>query len=228
MSLTAPFAHTSEIQKGAAKLTYIPAAEVVERLNAVLGYGNWSYEVIEAFHLPPEDPTYVVAKGRLSALGATYEQYGGVTPNRYGQNAAEHLKGRIIDLGDDYKGAASDALKKAAQMIGVGLYLALKRGPTPFKSSGSEASGAPTGSGGGASKGDESSGAAPTTSPAETSARDGEPPSVAGGAASPGGGDPSPSPSAATEPQPVAPATGSSRIGSHEQRRLSEAREALG
>ena len=131
-SLTAPFAHTSEIQKGSQKLTYIPAAEVIERLNAVLGYGHWSYEVVEAFHIPADDPQYVVVRGRLRVLEQVYEQYGGTTPNRYGERAAEHLRGRIIDLGDDYKGAASDAMKKAAQMAGVGLYLALKRAPTPF------------------------------------------------------------------------------------------------
>ena len=32
--------------------------------------------------------------------------------------------GDILDLGDEMKGAVSDALKKAAQHFGVGLYLA--------------------------------------------------------------------------------------------------------
>lgn len=120
MSLTAPFRNSSELTKGGRTFTYIPAAEVIERLNAVLGYGNWSYRC-QLVHM---DSDFVVVHGHLEALGAVYEQFGG-------QKINKNKQGEPIDLGDDVKGAASDAAKKAAQMIGVGLYLALGRGPTP-------------------------------------------------------------------------------------------------
>ena len=126
-SLTAPFANTSSLSKGGRSFTYVPTPEVIERLNACLGYGGWSYEVVEAFHFPVDDPQYVVSRGRLSALGTVKEQYGGQTVNR-------NKQGVILDLADDYKGSSSDALKKCAAMIGVGLYLSLGRGPTPFSS----------------------------------------------------------------------------------------------
>lgn len=122
-TLTAPFRVTKELSKGGRTFTYIPGPEVIERLNACLGYGGWSYEVLDAFHYPADDPRYVVAKGRLTALDATYVQFGGQSVNRTKADA-------IIDLADDYKGAASDAMKKCAQHIGVGLYLALDRAPT--------------------------------------------------------------------------------------------------
>jgi hypothetical protein len=41
-----------------------------------------------------------------------------------GQTIKRKRDGGIVDLGDEYKGAVSDALKKAAQSFGVGLYLA--------------------------------------------------------------------------------------------------------
>jgi hypothetical protein len=41
-----------------------------------------------------------------------------------GQKIKRTKNGDIVDLGDEMKGAVSDALKKAAQTLGVGLYLA--------------------------------------------------------------------------------------------------------
>jgi hypothetical protein len=41
-----------------------------------------------------------------------------------GQTIKRKKDGTIVDLGDEMKGAVSDALKKAAQTLGVGLYLA--------------------------------------------------------------------------------------------------------
>lgn len=138
-TLTAPFAHTSELTKGGRTFTYIPSPELIERLNAVLGYFQWSYEC-DLVHL---NETFVVVKGRLSVQGAVYEQFGG-------QRINKNKQGEVIDLGDDFKGAASDAEKKCAAQIGVGLYLSLGRGPTPavLTSAGEDASrgsGAPPG-----------------------------------------------------------------------------------
>ena len=40
-----------------------------------------------------------------------------------GQKIKRTKQGDIVDLGDEMKGAVSDALKKAAQTLGIGLYL---------------------------------------------------------------------------------------------------------
>lgn len=124
-TLTAPFKNVKKNPKG---FSYVEVAEVIDRLNAVLGYGGWSFEVPESFR----DGEWIIAKGRLVACGAVYEQYGGVEISRY---KAEHKRGGdIVDLSFEYKGAASEALKKCAMSLGVALYLSLKRGPVPFES----------------------------------------------------------------------------------------------
>jgi hypothetical protein len=48
-----------------------------------------------------------------------------VTKDGFGGQKIKRTKaGEIVDLGDEFKGAFSDALKKAAQQFGVALYLA--------------------------------------------------------------------------------------------------------
>ena len=110
----------SSMVKGGTKLTYIPVAEVIQRLNEVLAY-NWSYTV-QSCQRDPLDPDYIVAHVTMKVyFGANdpviRDGYGGVKVKRT-------RDGAIVDLGDEYKGAVSDALKKAAQSFGVGLYLA--------------------------------------------------------------------------------------------------------
>lgn len=116
-TLTAPFANTKEVQG----MTYVPVAEVIDRLNACIGVGKWGCEV--SAWRDERDPDFVIAKARLTAEGfQPVEQYGGQKINR-------KRDGEIIDLGNDMKGAISDATKKAAQMWGVALYIPLDRSP---------------------------------------------------------------------------------------------------
>lgn len=128
-TLSAPFKNTETLRKGGATLTYVPAPEVVDRLNAVWGVGSWSY-TCDVVHL---DKQCVVVKGRLVApSGAVVEQFGG-------QEIKYRRDSEVpVDLGDEFKGAASDAFKKAAQHFGVGLYLALGHSPIGVASSGGD------------------------------------------------------------------------------------------
>jgi hypothetical protein len=130
-TLTAPFKNETKDPRG---FTYIPVEDVIERLNLVLGEGGWSFEC-ELVHV---DEHRVAVKGRLSALGVVKEQFGG-------QNLNKNKDGFAFDLGNDMKGAASDALKKCAQQIGVGLYIPL--GHTPRTSSGETSAVTPAGTG---------------------------------------------------------------------------------
>lgn len=115
-----PEAVLKTVQKGSANLLYIPVAEVIQRMNNVLGVENWSTQVINVWR-DQIDTAYVVAHVRLTALidgkGVVRDGFGGVKIKMSG-------KGGPVDLGDEYKGAVSDALKKACQTLGVGLYLA--------------------------------------------------------------------------------------------------------
>lgn len=123
-ALAEPFDKSVEstMTKGGAALTYIPVSEVIYRLNQVLHY-NWSYTV-HSCQRDPLDPDYIVAHVtmKIYAIDGTIpmserDGFGGVKVKRT-------KTGDIVDLGDEYKGAVSDALKKAAQAFGVGLYLA--------------------------------------------------------------------------------------------------------
>jgi len=121
--LSEPFPQEMEksINKGGVNLTYIPVGEVINRLNKVLGVENWSFKILLC-QRDVTDPEFVVAHVRIdycpeNKLGVSRDGFGG-------QKIKRNKQGGIVDLGDEFKGAISDALKKAAQSFGVGLYLA--------------------------------------------------------------------------------------------------------
>ena len=120
--LAEPFDDTLIYQRavGGRQFDYVAVAEYVARLNKVLGPGNWSYEVLKC-HVQPEYKEHVIAHVRVTAVidGATAikEQYGGAK--------IKMMKtGGVMDLGNDFKTAASDAFKKACQGLGIALHLA--------------------------------------------------------------------------------------------------------
>lgn len=108
-------------------LSYLEAWYVRDRLNQVLGQGNWSYhlssvEVVDKFKDAKDRPTvHVVARLILSArIGervGTFEEVG------YGNGMDKAGYGPAHELA--YKEAASDALKRAAANLGRSMGLAL-------------------------------------------------------------------------------------------------------
>ena len=111
-----------ELRKGGAALVYIPVSEVITRLNKVIGVDSWSFEIISCGR-DTLDPDYIVAHIRMTWYSEA--PFGYVTRDGIGGQKIKRTKaGDIVDLGDEMKGAVSDALKKAAQTMGVGLYLA--------------------------------------------------------------------------------------------------------
>lgn len=111
-----------ELRKGGATLIYIPISEVIARLNRVFGPYGWSTEIIKC-ERDALDPEFIVAHVRLTVKTET--EWGPVvTKDGFGGQKIKRTKnGDIVDLGDEFKGAVSDALKKAAQQLGIGLYL---------------------------------------------------------------------------------------------------------
>lgn len=103
------------------KLTYIPVAEVIARMNRVLGADNWNSEIIRIWR-EDDQPDWVLAHLRVTATIAGRQVFhDGVG----GQQVKKLRSGNgVVDLGDEYKGAMSDALKKACQGFGVGIDLA--------------------------------------------------------------------------------------------------------
>lgn len=121
--LSAPFAIHHTDPRG---LTYISGQQVVERLNDVLGTGGWSFEIKEHGFDTESDEVWVI--GHLEAVidgqGVVREQAGSQKHNR------RRADKTIVDYGFDLKGAGTDALKKCASLLGVGLYLSERDGGT--------------------------------------------------------------------------------------------------
>lgn len=112
-----------QLKKGGTSLTYIPVSEVITRLNKVLGFDGWAYEIVRC-ERDALDPDFIVAHVRLSVY-PDGDRFGSVVKDGFGGQKIKRTKaGDIVDLGDEFKGAVSDALKKAAQTLGIGLYLA--------------------------------------------------------------------------------------------------------
>jgi hypothetical protein len=95
-------------------LDYVEGHVVTSRLNDAFD-GNWTFEIVKYRILKDIDEVLVL--GKLTAEG--------VTKMAFGSKVIERSKDAkvIISLGDDLKAASTDALKKAASLLGVGLYL---------------------------------------------------------------------------------------------------------
>lgn len=120
--LSKPFPAEVErtLVKGGTELTYIPVSEVITRLNNTLGVENWSYQVKDC-QRDPDLRDWIIAHVTLTVIINGFV----IHKDGFGGQEVKYMKsGKPVDLGNEYKGAVSDALKKAAQAIGVGIYLA--------------------------------------------------------------------------------------------------------
>lgn len=119
--LSTPFPEELEgtLNKGGMAFRFVSVNEVIARLNEVLGVENWNFEIISC-ERTLEGGDNIIAHVRLSA----YVNDKLLQRDAYGGAEVKAKKnGGLLDLGNDHKIAVSDALKKAASMIGVGLYL---------------------------------------------------------------------------------------------------------
>jgi hypothetical protein len=92
--------------------SYVEGAEYIRRLNEAFD-GQWSFEIVEHRVKPRE----VVVVGKLTAEGHVKCAFGGSSVTVSGHT------GEPMNLADDLKAAATDALKKAASLFGIGLHL---------------------------------------------------------------------------------------------------------
>lgn len=111
-------------------LTYVPIPEVVARLNRVLGSGSWGTEILQFLTHGEQEtltgiyPKWIVASVKLTGVVDDVPfSYDGVGGQEVQFRNGSPSPGPV-DIGDNYKGAVSDATKKAAQALGVGLELA--------------------------------------------------------------------------------------------------------
>jgi hypothetical protein len=100
--------------RSGALLDYIEGHAIIARLNEAFE-GQWSFEVYDHQILKEMDEVLVL--GKLSAGDITKMQFGS------SQITRDRESNEIVSLGDDFKAASTDALKKCATLLGVGLYL---------------------------------------------------------------------------------------------------------
>jgi len=101
--------------RGGQMLSYVETPAVIRRLNEAFDY-EWDFE-IEQFQLT-ENEAVVLAKLTV------YHEKGSIVKMQFGSSAlAKGKDGTVYNAGDALKAAASDALKKCATLLGIGLHL---------------------------------------------------------------------------------------------------------
>ena len=123
--LAAPFDVTFRDLRGGVELEYITGEQATTRLNETLGFLNWSFRVLEHGIHAEADECWVLGELTVTLDGRT------VTRQQFGSQKVKRSRssGTPLDIGFDLKGAATDALKKCASLIGVALYLWKKEPP---------------------------------------------------------------------------------------------------
>ena len=147
--LAAPFDVTFTDVRGGVELTYVTGEQVARRLNEVLGVAGWSFRILEHGINAEADEAW--------ALGELVADIGErrVVRQQFGSQKIKRSRstGAPMDLGFDLKGASTDAMKKCASLLGVGLYLSRKEPRSaPYTARGAWADVRPGGPASGAGK----------------------------------------------------------------------------
>ena len=94
-------------------LSFVEGHTVIQRLNDSFD-ANWSFEILRHDILEEKDEVLVL--GKLTAENVVKSQFGSSRITR-------DDRGQIVSIASDLKAAGTDALKKCATLLGVGLYL---------------------------------------------------------------------------------------------------------
>lgn len=107
--------------RGGQTFDYVSIQYVEMYLNAMTGH-DWDFKILE----------WKIVERQIIVLGSLTLRFGGkkadrveVTKEQFGSGEVKFLKGKegdptaMVDLADDLKAAASDALKKCASLFGV-------------------------------------------------------------------------------------------------------------
>ena len=93
-------------------LNYVSGYTVIDRLNQAFE-SLWSFEIVS--HEIHQDEVVVI--GKITAEGIVKSQFGSSRITRTRET------GEAVSLASDLKSAATDALKKCATLLGIGLHL---------------------------------------------------------------------------------------------------------
>src|SRR4030081_2142119 len=125
--LAAPFEVTFSDVRGGVELKYVSGEQVVTRLNEVLGVGGWSFRVLRHDVNSEADEAWALGElvAEIGERTVVRQQFGSQKVRR------SRSTGAPLDLGFDLKGASTDAMKKCASLLGVGLYWSRKEPARP-------------------------------------------------------------------------------------------------
>lgn len=115
-ALAAPFADDLVKRRRGSfgkEISYVEGNAIIARLNDAFD-SNWNFTIVEHHELPTGE---VLVLGRIGAFGVVKEAFG------RGMPAVSKETGEVHSQADAYKSAATDALKKAATLLGVALNL---------------------------------------------------------------------------------------------------------
>ncbi|MCK9578740.1 RAD52 family DNA repair protein [bacterium] len=103
--------------KGGGTWDYVPGGYVEKVLNYAFGW-NWDFEIIKQEIIGEQ----VITLGKLTVKDGTGQS---VTKTQNGRADIKCLKGKphnpenYLDVGNDFKASATDAMKKCASMLGI-------------------------------------------------------------------------------------------------------------
>jgi len=125
--LSQPFDTTFTDIRGGVAVTFITGEQVARRLNEVLGVSGWSFRILRHDINPEADEAWALGElvAEIGERTVVRQQFGSQKIRR------SRSSGAPLDLGFDLKGASTDALKKCASLLGVGLYLSRKEVTRP-------------------------------------------------------------------------------------------------
>ncbi len=104
-------------------MQHVDGASVIQRLNDVLGTGNWSFRVLGD---PVQLEKEVIVRGRLTAwIGARKVVKEDFSAHDFARKKSNN---EIISHSATLKSAATDCIKRCAHQLGVGLHLYSKDG----------------------------------------------------------------------------------------------------
>ena len=106
-----------QVKKREGKYEYVELRPVVQRLNDALGYDGWSFRVTDT----AEADKMLMVWGELTVHGDTHD----AVRMQCGRKSVIFRRDsdEPLDIGNDWKAATSDCIKKCATLLGVGLYL---------------------------------------------------------------------------------------------------------
>jgi len=105
--------------RGGQEFTYVTGNYVKRVLNYVFGW-NWDFEIVseKVFGMDSENG-HIVVQGKLTVKSPDDQLR--IVKTQYGRADVKYLKksGNPVDIGNDFKAAATDALKKCASELGI-------------------------------------------------------------------------------------------------------------